>query len=69
MVGIDSVIKKIDDQKYARRFTPRRPGSIWSKSNISKMQKLLKDGKVTRQAREAFQEKTRQHSLEGLAEE
>jgi uncharacterized protein YdeI (YjbR/CyaY-like superfamily) len=30
---IDSLIKRIDDARYARKFTPRKPGSKWSTSN------------------------------------
>jgi uncharacterized protein YdeI (YjbR/CyaY-like superfamily) len=31
---IDSLIRKIDGDRYARKFTPRRPWSIWSSLNI-----------------------------------
>jgi uncharacterized protein YdeI (YjbR/CyaY-like superfamily) len=30
---IDSLIKRIDDGRYARKFTPRHPTSNWSDSN------------------------------------
>jgi uncharacterized protein YdeI (YjbR/CyaY-like superfamily) len=30
---IDSLIKKIDEEKYARKFTPRKDGSKLSESN------------------------------------
>jgi uncharacterized protein YdeI (YjbR/CyaY-like superfamily) len=30
---IDSLIRRLDDQRYARKFTPRKPGSKWSTSN------------------------------------
>lgn len=38
---IDGVVNNIDEDSYKRRFTPRRPGSIWSAVNIDKMEKLL----------------------------
>jgi len=44
---IDSAIRKIDDAKYARKFTPRRPGSTWSKLNIERIERLTKRGKMT----------------------
>ncbi len=44
---IDSLIKKIDDEKYVRKFTPRKDGSIWSKSNINRVGRLIKEGKMT----------------------
>ena len=31
---IDGLKKRIDDETYAHRFTPRRPGSKWSPLNI-----------------------------------
>jgi uncharacterized protein YdeI (YjbR/CyaY-like superfamily) len=27
---VDSLIKRLDDARYARKFTPRKPGSQWS---------------------------------------
>jgi uncharacterized protein YdeI (YjbR/CyaY-like superfamily) len=43
---IDSVIKKLDDEKYVRKFTPRKPGSIWSRLNISHVNRLKKEGRM-----------------------
>ncbi|OGU39956.1 MAG: hypothetical protein A2X61_16285 [Ignavibacteria bacterium GWB2_35_12] len=44
---IDSTIKRIDDEKYCQKFTPRNHKSGWSESNILRMKKLIKDGKMT----------------------
>lgn len=44
---IDSIEKRIDEEKFAQRFTPRRPNSNWSESNRKRMGKLIKQGKVT----------------------
>ncbi len=30
---IDSIIKRLDDKRYARKFTPRKPDSNWSTAN------------------------------------
>src|SRR5687768_2371387 len=30
---IDSLIKRLDDDRYARKFTPRKPESKWSDVN------------------------------------
>ena len=54
---IDSLIKKIDDQKYARKFTPRKIGSVWSKSNIDRVERLIKDGKMTEYSLRLFKER------------
>lgn len=30
---IDSLVRRLDDARYARKFTPRKPGSRWSTAN------------------------------------
>jgi len=45
---IDSVIQRIDEEKYAQRFTPRRDGSKWSSLNIKRMKKLIDEGAMTK---------------------
>src|SRR3990172_2683017 len=42
---IDSLIKRIDDELYLRKFTPRNPGSNWSASNRKRVRKLLAEGR------------------------
>ena len=37
---IDSLIKRIDDDRYARKFTPRKPDSNWSSINIKRYNEL-----------------------------
>ena len=41
---IDSLIKRIDDRRYARKFTPRKPASIWSDSNRKRWAELESAG-------------------------
>lgn len=41
---IDGKIKRINEDYYIQRFTPRRPGSRWSKYNIDRIEKLMKSG-------------------------
>jgi len=41
---IDGVRKSIDDKSYFIRFTPRKPGSIWSAINIRKVEDLIRKG-------------------------
>lgn len=43
---IDGVRKRIDDGAYQIRFTPRKPGSIWSRVNVEKVQVLLASGRM-----------------------
>ena len=44
---IDSIIKKIDDSKYARKFTPRKENSKWSETNKMRVGRLIKSGRMT----------------------
>ena len=44
---IDSIIKKLDDERYVRKFTPRKPDSRWSELNKSRVEKLMKQGLMT----------------------
>lgn len=44
---IDSVVKRIDDEKYARKFTPRRAGSRWSELNKGRVRQLIAAGLMT----------------------
>jgi uncharacterized protein YdeI (YjbR/CyaY-like superfamily) len=44
---IDSIIQKIDNEKYARKFNPRRVRSYWSASNKMRMEKLIAEGRMT----------------------
>jgi uncharacterized protein YdeI (YjbR/CyaY-like superfamily) len=37
---IDSLIKRIDDDRYARKFTPRKADSTWSTANLKRYSAL-----------------------------
>ena len=43
---IESQTKSIDEATYAARFTPRRPNSNWSATNIARVKKLLAEGRM-----------------------
>jgi uncharacterized protein YdeI (YjbR/CyaY-like superfamily) len=38
--------KKLDEECYAFRFTPRKPKSPWSKSNLQRAERLIAEGKM-----------------------
>jgi uncharacterized protein YdeI (YjbR/CyaY-like superfamily) len=44
---IDSTVKRIDDEKYVQRLTPRRKGSIWSLTNIDRARKMIEGTQMT----------------------
>jgi uncharacterized protein YdeI (YjbR/CyaY-like superfamily) len=43
---IDSLVKRIDDETFAQKFTPRKTNSKWSEANRQRIRKLLTEGKV-----------------------
>lgn len=43
---IDGIRRRIDDESYHIRFTPRRKSSKWSKVNIRKAEDLISAGKM-----------------------
>lgn len=53
---IDGKIKRINEDYYIQRFTPRRCGSRWSKYNIDRIEKLTSDGKMHPSGLKAYRE-------------
>lgn len=51
---IDGVRKRVDDDRYVIRFTPRKPGSYWSAVNTRKAEALLRQGRMTPAGRAVF---------------
>jgi uncharacterized protein YdeI (YjbR/CyaY-like superfamily) len=43
---IDSQARRIDDEWFRQRFTPRRRGSKWSKVNREKVEALIESGRM-----------------------
>ena len=43
---IDSVNKKLDEERNVQRFSPRRPQSEYSQTNKERLKRLIKQGKV-----------------------
>jgi uncharacterized protein YdeI (YjbR/CyaY-like superfamily) len=43
---IDSTARRIDEDRYAQRFTPRRPGSAYSEANLARLRAMAAKGRV-----------------------
>jgi uncharacterized protein YdeI (YjbR/CyaY-like superfamily) len=43
---IDGRLKGGDDRTFSRTFTPRRPGSAWSKRNVTIVATLVEEGRM-----------------------
>jgi uncharacterized protein YdeI (YjbR/CyaY-like superfamily) len=52
---IDGVRKRIDDDTYTIRFSPRKPRSIWSVVNIRRAKELIEQGRMQATGLRAFQ--------------
>jgi uncharacterized protein YdeI (YjbR/CyaY-like superfamily) len=44
---IDSIVKKIDNEKFMRNFTPRKDKSVWSPTNKKRAAKLIAEKRMT----------------------
>jgi uncharacterized protein YdeI (YjbR/CyaY-like superfamily) len=61
---IDGIRKNIDDASYVIRFTPRKPGSIWSTVNIRNAERLIKEGRMQPAGLKAY--RTRKENRSGI---
>lgn len=43
---VDSLVKRLDDRRYALKFTPRRADSRWSETNRRRYAALAADGRL-----------------------
>ena len=44
---IDSTLNTLDEKRYVLRYSPRKADSVWSMSNIHRVEKLIAEGKMT----------------------
>jgi uncharacterized protein YdeI (YjbR/CyaY-like superfamily) len=44
---IDGLTNSWDERSYAVRFTPRKPGSVWSESNVARVTRMIAEGRMT----------------------
>jgi uncharacterized protein YdeI (YjbR/CyaY-like superfamily) len=65
---IDGIRRRLSDEAYTIRFTPRRPGSTWSRRNLERYRELQSRGRISLAGKEAFdrriEEKTDVYSYE-----
>ena len=51
---IDGIRRSLDDEAYVIRFTPRKPGSVWSRRNIERVEALQAEGLMRKPGLEAY---------------
>jgi uncharacterized protein YdeI (YjbR/CyaY-like superfamily) len=44
---IDGKMKRLNDNEFMQRFTPRRRNSVWSLSNRERAERLISEGRMT----------------------
>jgi len=59
---IDGIRKKVDDESYTIRFTPRKSRSTWSAVNIRRVHELIKDGRMSPAGLRAFEARVENRS-------
>lgn len=59
---IDGIRKAVDESRYTIRFTPRKPGSIWSNVNIKRANELIALGWMWPAGLAAFQARKQEKS-------
>ena len=55
---IDGKVNTIDGDRYMQRFTPRKPGSNWSKINVEKIAQLKEAGLMRPAGLAAFEKRS-----------
>lgn len=51
---IDSTIRRLDEERYMQKFTPRKMKSTWSKHNVRRVEKMISEGKMTSMGMELY---------------
>jgi uncharacterized protein YdeI (YjbR/CyaY-like superfamily) len=44
---IDSVVRRLDDDRFKQLLTPRKRGSIWARTNKERIERLIAEGRMT----------------------
>jgi len=52
---IDGVVKGLDEYTWTKRWTPRKPKSIWSLKNIKRVEELIAEGRMQPAGLKAFE--------------
>jgi len=54
---IDGLKKRISDETYTHRFSPRKANSRWSPLNITLAKQMIKEGKMTKHGLTVFKQR------------
>lgn len=56
---IDGQMRRIDDDTFIQHFTPRKPTSGWSESNVARAEKAIREGCMTEHGLRVYKEAMR----------
>lgn len=59
---IDGIRRRLDDESYTIRFTPRKPTSIWSAVNIKRVKELKAERRMTAAGLAAYAKRDEERS-------
>ena len=59
---IDGIIKRLDEERYMHRFSPRKPGSTWSNINVRNVARLSAAGRMHAAGLAAFAARTKKRT-------
>ncbi len=51
---IDSLVQRLDNERYMQKYTTRKPKSTWSKHNVRRVEKMIAEGKMTPRGMEPY---------------
>ncbi len=53
---IDGILQRLDEERCARKFTPRSAKSKWSPSNVERARRMVRKGRMTEAGLEKFRD-------------
>ena len=59
---IDGIRRRVDDDSFSVRFTPRKRRSVWSRVNIAHVERLTKSGRMRKPGLAAFAARTEERT-------
>jgi uncharacterized protein YdeI (YjbR/CyaY-like superfamily) len=65
---IDSTVKRIDDERYMQKFTPRKIRSNWSTINKNRVARLIKEGRMNQAGLEIIEKAKKDGSWDKLSD-
>lgn len=65
---VDSLVRRIDDERYMQKYTPRKPKSSWSKHNVRRVKKMIEKRKMTGAGLELYEYAERNGLLPDMEE-